>query len=116
MAKRYGIHTVSKFDPSKSGTEWFTDRKQRDALFDQLVAAGRETRTVEEDYVSHEEKAEARRALEEQRRHELAVARAGASRAVVDSRRFYGSEPTAVPAGNAFIGGMLGGLVGGMLN
>lgn len=116
MAKRYGIHTVSKFDPTKSGTEWFTDRKERDTLFDLLVAAGRVTRTVEEDYESWQDKADARRALEDQRRHELAVARASASAGVTafDNRRYYSSEHAAAPTGNAFIGGMLGGIMGSL--
>ena len=80
MAKQYGITVTSK-DGTREATEWFGSEIERDQFFSWYKAHGRKVV-----YAQREDERAARRELEAQRQHELAVARARAGRAFVDNR------------------------------
>ena len=75
MAKQYGITVTSK-DGTREATEWFGSEIERDQFFSWYKAHGRKVV-----YAQREDERAARRALEkeqqDQRLHELNVARAG---------------------------------------
>lgn len=80
MAKQYGITVTSK-DGTREATEWFGSEVERDQFFAWYRDHGRTAVRAE-----REDERAARRELEAQRQHELAVARASAGRAFVGNR------------------------------